>query len=189
MSTNTSIEPKRIEEHTEPMTVAGLSKDYLFNEPMNPSAQWQRLGPHLGTIAGQKEDVAYGICFDLDKGKGIEYLCGVEVSEDTTASDLPDNFELRQLSSFSYAVFDHDGHVSTIQQTCDIIWKEWLPASGYEKPDEADFFFERYGEGFDARTGKGDIEIWIPIEGKMRKKQKLRSLFRLSFAFSLLSIL
>lgn len=166
MSTNTSIEPKRIEEHAEPMTVAGLSEAYLFSEPMNPSAQWQQLGPHLGNIPGQKEDVAYGICFDLDEGNGIEYLCGVKVSDDTEASELPDDFEMRQLPAFSYAVFEHEGHVSSIRKTCDAIWKEWIPESGYEKPDEADFFFERYGEGFDAQTGKGDIEIWIPVKNR-----------------------
>lgn len=159
-----NIEPKRIQENAEPMAVAGLSEDYLFSEPMNPSAQWQQLGPHLGHIPGQKGNVAYGVCFDLDNGKGIEYLCGVEVSDDSNASDLPDNFEMRHLPSLTYAVFDHDGHVSEIQQTCDAIWKNWIPESGYEKPEEAEFFFERYGEKYDAQAGKGDIEIWIPVE-------------------------
>lgn len=164
MSTNTSIKPKRIEENANPMVIAGLSQNYLFNKPMNPSAQWQQLGPHLDNIPGQKENVAYGLCFDMDSGKGIEYVCGVEVSEDTDASDLPKEFELKRLSSFTYAVFDHEGHVSGIQQTCDAIWKNWIPASGYDKPAEANFFFERYGEEYDAKAGKGDIEIWIPVE-------------------------
>jgi len=164
MSTNTSIEPKRIEEDTASMTVAGLSEDYLFSQPMNPSSQWQQLSPHLGDIPGQKENVAYGVCFDLKNGKGIEYLCGVEVSDDAEISDLPDNFVLKQLPSLTYAVFDHEGPVSAIRQTCDAIWKEWLPESGYEKPRASDFFFERYGEDYDARAGKGDIEIWIPVE-------------------------
>lgn len=109
-------------------------------------------------------NMAYGICFDLDNGEGIEYVCGVEVSEDTDASDLPKDFELKKLPSFTYAVFDHEGHVSAIRQTCDAIWKDWLPESGYEKPKEADCFFERYGEEYDPQAGKGDIEIWIPVE-------------------------
>lgn len=163
MSTDKIIEPKRIEENANPMSIAGLSEEYLFDGPMNPSAQWQELGPHLGRIPGQKENVAYGISFDLDNGKGIEYLCVVEVADDTDASDLPDSFELRQLPSLTYAVFDHNASVSTIQQTCDAIWKEWLPESGYEKSEEADFFFERYGENFNPEEGKGDIEIWIPV--------------------------
>lgn len=28
----------------------------------------------------------------------------------------------------------------------------------------SDFFFERYGENYDAQAGKGDIEIWIPVD-------------------------
>lgn len=164
MSTNEIIKPKRLEENAEPMTIAGLSEDYLFDGSMNPSSQWQQLGPHLGNIPGQKENVAYGVCFDLDNGKGIEYLTGVEVSKDADASKMPDNFELKQLPSLTYAVFDHEGHVSQIKKTCDIIWKEWIPESGYEKPEEADFFFERYGENYNPKKGKGDIEIWIPMD-------------------------
>ncbi|MDR8393738.1 effector binding domain-containing protein [Aliifodinibius sp. S!AR15-10] len=94
---------------------------------------------------------------------GIEYVCGVEVSDDIEASDLPENIELKQLPSFSYAVFQHEGHVSIIRQTCDAIFQEWVPQSGYEKPQDADFFFEQYGEDFDPQKGTSDIEIWIPI--------------------------
>lgn len=164
MSNQTSIEPKYVKQDIGPMHIAGISKDYLFAGPMNPSPQWQQLGPQLGNIPGQKENVAYGICFDLDSGKGIEYVCGVEVSNETKASELPDNFVLKKIPPFSYAIFDHEEHVSRIQQTCDAIWKKWLPTSGYDKPEAADFFFERYGEEFNPQTGKGDIEIWIPVE-------------------------
>lgn len=157
------IEPKRIEKNANSVTVAGLSKRYLFSGPMNPAAQWQKLGPYLGRIPGQKGNVAYGVCFDMANREGIEYFCGVEVSDEVNASVLPDGFELKQLPSFSYAVFDHEGHISSIRLTCDAIWKEWTPNSGYSKPEKANFFFERYGEKFNPRKGMGDIEIWIPI--------------------------
>lgn len=164
MTTQTNIQPKRIEKNANPLKIAGLSKKYYFKKPMDPSAQWQQLSSYLGNIPGQKENTAYGVCFDLDNGKGIEYLCGVEVSGDTSASGLPDDFEIRKLPSFTYAVFNHDGHVSEIRKTCDAIWKEWIPESGYDKPKDADFFFEFYGKKFDPRKGTEDIEIWIPIE-------------------------
>lgn len=104
-----------------------------------------------------------GVCFDLDNGEGIEYLYGVEVPDDADASELADNFELRKLSSFTYAIFNHEGHVSGNRQTCDVIWKEWLPESGYSNSKAADFFFERYGGNYDTQAGKGGIEIWIPV--------------------------
>lgn len=159
---NNGIKPKRIEENAKPMKVAGLSREYIFGEdPMNAPAQWQEFGAYLGKIPGQKENVAYGLCYDLHNGKGIEYICGVEVSD---AANLPENFVQKDLPSFIYAVFEHEGHVSSIRQTCDDIYKKWIPESGYEKPENADFFFERYGENFDPKAGAGDIEIWIPVQ-------------------------
>lgn len=159
-----TIKLKRIEKQTQSIVIAGIGEDYLFGKPMDPSGQWQELGPHLGNIAGQKDNVAYGVSFDMDGNKGIHYICGVEVSENTKESDLPEGFELKHLSSFDYAVFEHGGHVSDIRKTCDVIWHNWIPKSGYDKPEEANFFFERYGETFDSKKGKGDIEIWIPVE-------------------------
>ncbi len=159
-----TIKPKRMEENAPSMVIAGLGEDYLFGEPMAPSGQWQKLGPHLGNIPGQKGNIAYGVSFDMKGDKGIRYVCGVEVSENTKESDLPRGFELKHLPSFDYAVFEHQEHVSEIRKTCDTIWHHWIPQSGYDRPDNADFFFERYGENFNPKKGTGDIEIWIPVE-------------------------
>jgi AraC family transcriptional regulator len=58
-------------------------------------------------------------------------------------------------------VFSHRGHVSTMRSTVYTIWNKWLPASGYKVADAPDF--ERYDESFDAESGRGTIEIWLPI--------------------------
>ncbi len=60
-------------------------------------------------------------------------------------------------------MFSHREHVSTIRRTINTIWSKWLPESGEQAADAADF--ERYGEEFDPWTGTGGLEIWIPIEG------------------------
>lgn len=162
---NESIQPKRIEKNAQPMLVAGLSRTYTFGKgDRNVPAQWEEFGTYLGNIPGQKGNVAYGLCFDLDTDQGFEYVCGVGVSEGIQTTDLPKNFEIKQLPSFTYAVFEHEGHVSAIRQTCDAIFQQWIPKTDYAKPEDADFFFERYGENFDPGKGKGDIEIWIPVE-------------------------
>lgn len=159
-----NIEPKRIVENAKPMLIAGLNKKYTFGkDDMNIPAQWEEFGVYLGKIPGQKENVAFGFCFDLDNNKGFKYVCGVEISDDTKASELPGDLELKQLPSFSYAVFEHRGHVSGIRQTCDAIFQQWIPETDYVKPDDADFFYERYGEEFDPQKGIGDVEIWIPM--------------------------
>ncbi|MEX0771852.1 MAG: GyrI-like domain-containing protein [Balneolales bacterium] len=163
MKKNTnSIEPIRFEESKE-LLIAELGENYLFGSPMDPSEQWQEFGAYLGNIPRQKENTAYGLCIDLNNGKGIEYVCGVEV---TDIKRLPEPFTHKELPPQKYAVFAHEGHISTIPQTCDAIWKEWTPGSGYEKPEDADFFFERYGEGFDPKKGFGDIEVWVPVKTK-----------------------
>ncbi|WP_227699737.1 GyrI-like domain-containing protein [Raoultella ornithinolytica] len=42
------------------------------------------------------------------------------------------------------------------------MWSKWLPESGHEAADAANF--ERYGAEFDPRTGTGGLEIWIPLK-------------------------
>lgn len=161
-SKTNSIQPNRIEENSEPILIAGLSRKCSFKEGLEGApAQWETFGTFIGKIPGQKNNVAYGVCFDIDNSKDIEYVTGVEVSK---VKNLPEGFITKQLPSFDYAVFTHEGHVSGIPKTCDAIWKKWIPNSGYKKPENADFFFERYGENFDPQKGSGDIEIWVPVE-------------------------
>lgn len=164
MSTQINIEPIRIENH-DSFRIAGLSTTCLFGEDtLDAPGLWQQFVAIAGNIPSTNGNTAYGLCFDIDDGKGIEYVCGMEISEDVDETDLPDKLITKNLPSLTYAIFEHEGHVSGIRQTCDAIWQEWLPQSGYQKPDQADFFFERYGEDFAPQKGKGDIEIWIPVE-------------------------
>ena len=161
-STYETIEPQRIEKNVKPFIISGLSmKCTTSNDLKNAQSLWLELGLYMGKINNQIDNISYGLCLEIDEGIGIEYLAGVEVSEDV---DLPEGFITKRLPEFNYAVFEHQGHVSTIFQTCDSIWKEWIPKSEVTKPEGANFFFERYGEGFDPISGKGDIEIWVPVE-------------------------
>jgi AraC family transcriptional regulator len=96
-------------------------------------------------------------------GKGFDYLCGVEVS---LSSRLPAAFKKVNIPAQKYAVFPHRGHVSEIARTVKAIYSRWLPTSGHTLPAASPrrpTFFERYGEEFNPRTGRGGIEIWLPI--------------------------
>ncbi len=157
-----TIQPSRIEKNAAPKRIAGLSMTCTSSEELGGAASlWQKIGEYMGKIPGQIGGTAYGLCIDTDDGSAIEYIAGTEVSGE---GRLPESFVVKQLPSFTYAVFEHRGHVSSIFQTCDAIWKEWIPESGAQKPGNADFFFERYGEKFDPKKGEGDIEIWVPVE-------------------------
>jgi AraC family transcriptional regulator len=59
-------------------------------------------------------------------------------------------------------VFTHCGHISTIRSTWTTIWNGWLPESGREVEDAPNF--ELYGENFDSVTGRGLVEIWLPLK-------------------------
>jgi len=89
----------------------------------------------------------------------MDYVCGVQVAD---FSALPKDFTRVRIPAHRYAVFRHRDHISAIRSTWTKIWSEWLPQSGHEVADAP--FFERYGEEFDARTGEGGLELWIPIK-------------------------
>jgi AraC family transcriptional regulator len=59
-------------------------------------------------------------------------------------------------------VFTHADHISTIRRTVNTIWNRWLPQSGMKVADAPNF--ERYDERFDASTGVGGLEIWVPVK-------------------------
>jgi AraC family transcriptional regulator len=60
------------------------------------------------------------------------------------------------------AVVTHEGHVSALPQTIEKIWGQWVPDSALKTAKAP--CFERYTEKFDAKTGIGPIEIWVPLE-------------------------
>jgi AraC family transcriptional regulator len=144
-----------------PMLIAGLRGHFNAATWQGIPAQWEQLASY-GKVAGQTGSVHYGLCFNMSDG--IDYLSGVEVS---SAAGLPGEFSTVQIPAQKCAVFPHREHVSKLHDAVEAISREWFPKSGHEiapASGGAPSFFERYGEGFDPRTGKGDIEVWIPIK-------------------------
>jgi AraC family transcriptional regulator len=155
------LEPPRYEDGITKL-IAGLRGHYTRATMNEISGLWQRFTPYLGGIPGQVGGVAYGVCFP--SSDGFDYLSGVEV---LSSSGLPDGFSVVSMPVQKYAVFSHRGHVSKLHETCDAIEREWLPRSQHAFAHGtlgAPGFFERYGEGFDPRTGSGDVEVWVPIK-------------------------
>lgn len=156
-SLRTDLAPPRIEQGRA-LLIAGLSGRYGCEGPGGIPAQWQRFNEHFGHIPGQIGDVAYGLCLNGDDLGNFDYVSGVEVAD---FSDLPEGFVSARVPPHLYAVFRHAEHISTIRRTMHTIYTQWLPASDYEAADAP--FFERYGPEFDARTGEGGLEAWIPV--------------------------
>ena len=145
------LEEPRIERGRR-LLLAGLTERDYKRIPV----LWQRFGPYVGAVAAQVGNVAYGVCANGDDDGNFTYLAGVEVA---TFDGVPHEFTTLRLPELRYAVFVHRDHISTIRATFDAIWRQWQP-----QHDVVDApFFERYGEEFDAHTGMGPVEIWIPI--------------------------
>lgn len=142
------------------MRVVGVRRVYSSNgSAAGIPSQWQEFAQHIGHVPGQLSDESYGVCRMLDDG--MEYVCGVEVTENAEALEGLHSIEFEPQNC---AVFKHDGHISTIRRTWSTIFQEWLPEAEFVRANAPDF--EWYSADFDPITGNGRVEIWIPLETK-----------------------
>jgi AraC family transcriptional regulator len=142
------------------MTIVGLREHYTSSSLHEIPVLWRRFSA-LGALPGRIGPVDYAVVFLA--ADGCDYVAGCEVAG---AADLPKALTRVQLAPRRYAVFSHDGHVATLRNTFEAIMRVWLPQSGLQIAGTADagaYALERYGEGFDPRTGLGDIQVWIPV--------------------------
>lgn len=142
------------------LRIAGLRSHFTSASLGEIPALWRRL-VSLGKVPGRSSPVDHAVV--LPHAGGCDYLAGFEVSE---SAELPPDFARIEIPANEYAVFSHDGHVSTLNNTFDSVFRNWLPTSGFEMAaigSGEPYVLERYGERFDPATGRGDIEIWIPV--------------------------
>lgn len=151
------LSPPRIETR-HAMTIAGLSERYTFETTTGIPGLWQRFMPHIGHIHGQIDGQTYGVCYNGDGEGNFDYMCGVAIF---SKSDLPADFSMVKIHGGKYAVFRHDGHISSIRATWHTILNKWLPESGHQMAAAPDF--EYYSPDFNPETDDGFVEIWIPL--------------------------
>ena len=141
------------------LLVAGVGERCTHeNEGAFIPSLWQRFNQTIDNIPGRIGKLAYGVCCNADDAGNFDYVAAAEV---TDFSDLPREFQSVRIPEQKYAVFTHAEHISTIRRTVNTIWNHWLPSSGMKAADAPNF--ERYDEKFDAATGNGGLEIWIPV--------------------------
>lgn len=140
------------------LLVAGFSQYFTPANTQVIGQLWQRFIPHIGKVPGQVDDVTYGVCCNPDGQGGFEYIAGVQISK---LDDLPEHYRWIELQPQQYAVFEHTGSLQQLPRTFDYIWQAWLPQSGHQAADTP--CFERYSADFNADTGQGALEIWLPL--------------------------
>lgn len=145
-----------------PLLIAGLREQLDEHAAQKIPALWQRLLVLWNDIPQRVSDVGYGLCISVDSQE-YYYMAGCAVWDFT---DTPASLSHFIIASQHYAVFTHAGNVSSIRNTIDYAFDQWLPTSGYvltSKDHNSLHFFERYGEDFNTSTGFGEIEIWLPV--------------------------
>ncbi len=144
------------------LTVAGLRRTFTPATVSQFLTQWTVMRGQVPLITGRVGGDAYGLWFDVLKGGAFSYLTGVAVGE---FAPVNPQFDSASIAPQHYAVFTHDGDPNAIRQTIEAALGQWLPQSGRElsQLENAPDFFERYSEEFNS-TGKGPVEVWLPIK-------------------------
>lgn len=135
-------------------TVVGLC---LSTKPKSAEipALWNTFGPRIDEVPHPAEpQVSYGLMGNFSEN-AVDYTAGISV---TDATDLPAGMTRWDVPENTYAVFETT--LSTIPQTFDYIFANWLPGSGYQRKD--DVYFERYGETF-SPDDNPVLFIYIPV--------------------------
>jgi AraC family transcriptional regulator len=156
-----AISPARFNK-TDGMLFAGLRKYFRFEDRGGIPNIWQAFGPIMATIPGAIPGAAYGLNLapaDLNDDCGFDYFAAVRVK---SLNDLPEGLSGARIGPREWAVFANPGHVSNIGATCAAAG-EWLGQSGRAPKNGSMQMIEYYGPQFDARTGLGGCEVWVPV--------------------------
>ena len=145
-----------------PMLLAGIREFRSFSDRGEIPGQWQRFVPYLWQIPGQIGGATFGACFNSgNEEEGFDYMpCAQVMSLD----DLPDGLSGARVPKHTYAVFPHAGHVSSLPDTCSAIFSGWTPPEGLVFSTGALTMLEKYDARFDPMTGRGGLEVLIPLE-------------------------
>jgi len=153
-----ALDPPRFE--TAPARhYVGIVQRYNCEAPTGIPDQWQRFGPNMWRLA-PVDKAAYGICNNFNGEGDFDYMCAVQVAAD---AKVPEGMTLLKVPETRFAVFRHKGHVAGIKGTMAAIFSRAIPESGLKLVEGPTI--ERYGPEFNAMTGLGGFEVWVPIEG------------------------
>lgn len=140
-------------------TFAVLSCRFTFDGARDIPALWRRFMGFYPRIKDKLDPAPWAVVSAPDDDGAFDYACAVLVPP---SSALPRGLSRMSVAAHRYAVFTHAGHVSTILGTYEEIWNSALVASGWTPVCRP--VLESHRTAFDARTGEGGLQIWIPVE-------------------------
>lgn len=152
------LEEPRVETLPEQFYI-GLPELVTYGNTQTIAGQWHRFmsGPY-NVIENKTPAIPVGVALE-STDDGVNYVCAAQVSR---FGKIPDGCIKVTLAPQTYLVFAHNDHITTLRETYEAIWNDWLPKSGrtvVEAPS-----LDRHNETFDTRTGNGGVTIWIPVK-------------------------
>lgn len=115
------------------------------------------IGTHL--ISMQVFDEPVTAANNSDKEVFFDNWAAVEVAN---LSQVPQGMEGYTIQGGKYAVFTHRGEDSKFFESINYFYTQWLPQSGYEVDDRAQF--EILGEKYKTNHPESEEEVWIPLK-------------------------
>jgi len=145
------------------LKVLGIASSYQGDD-LDIDTLWSAFRPFVGQITNRVGSDAFGIYEkyqESESGVGFNYVCSVEV---TDFDNVPKGMTTRTIPEHEYAVFKHDGDLSSLPETFKYIWGSWLPKSNYEYVEKPDF--ELYTPGTQPNDPSKVLFLYIPITKK-----------------------
>ena len=154
-----ALDAPQIRENPE-LYLVGMGEDCNFETTEKLPALWQRFNARVGEITQIGDRCAYGVCVPNGPPGHFHYIAAVAADR---GAAIPDGMEDITLAARRHAVFLHKGHISDFGKTVYTIWNKALAEHGLD-PQCGVADFERYDHRFNAETGRGEVEIWVPVK-------------------------
>lgn len=138
------------------MRIVGVSAQCSFDDNSPIPGLWQQFNAREDEVVDQPGP-AYGVCCDATENGRFRYVAGMEMAD----GSVPTGMDSVNLPAGRYAVFRHEGHITDLPKTVYTMWNKGLPESGLELRSAPDF--ELYDHRFDVTTGRGVVELWVPV--------------------------
>jgi AraC family transcriptional regulator len=160
--------PPRIEQRGR-LLLAGLRRKHAVSPDMGAimrsvEAQWVSFRPRRQELRHALNSDCYGILLKVSDGDvGVEYFCGMEVSD---ASDLPEGFVTLDIPPLRYAMVRHTGTADDLLKTYFDIFGRLLPEAGLTVSggkNGAPEFIERFDSLYSLETRTGGPLIMVPL--------------------------
>ena len=145
--------------------LVGLRAEMSLAEDRTPQL-WRAFMPRRSEIPNRvsTDYMSMRLVSETDPGKlfspnaRFEKWAVVEVADHAS---IPEGMEGYSLAGGSYAVFLHQGPMSSFPATVQLIFGSWLPGSEFGLDCREQF--ELLAEGYDPQDPEAREEVWIPI--------------------------